>query len=221
MSIANANNTFALIHGQQNERMRVGRELHDGIGIMMSAVKMKTSAIKAESNEDKKKISDINKEIDKICSSIRSYSHQLLPPTLKKFGLKIALKDLHEFYTNTSKTNTKFNINIPENLTPVSEQLIYEISKNILSYFINQPPEYLQMSIYIFPSIKETKIKIQYKGATINLKNEHLQSIVTTINLLHGNFQVNLINAWNYIIQIEFPILLEDVIEDKSNSTPG
>jgi signal transduction histidine kinase len=205
MSVINSQNNFSLIQGQQNERTRVGRELHDGIGIMMSAVKMKMSAI-----QETAALKKLTGEIDTICSTIRTFSHTLLPPTLKKFGLQVALKDMIDEYKKKTKVSTNYNFNIPENLSDVSKQLIYDVIEDILVYFSNNKPEHLSISIYVLSSIKETQIRIQHTGNHMNLNDEHIKSVNSVVDLLNGKFTVNLLNAWNFRLNIEFPILLEE-----------
>lgn len=209
MSIINSQNNFSLIEGQQQERMRVGRELHDGIGIMMSAVKMRMSAIKTKDENELIALKNITNEIDEICSNIRLYSHTLLPPTLKKFGLQIALKDMFDDCKYQQNIALQYNFNIPDNLTEVSQQLIYDLMKNLILYFSEHKPEQLTISIYVISSINETQIRIQHAGANINVNHPNIKSIISIIDLLHGKFQINLLNAWNFKLQMEFPILLE------------
>ncbi len=208
MSLINSHNNFYLIEGQQNERARVGRELHDGIGIMMSAVKMKMSAVKT--NDTDLEIRKITKEIDAVCDKIRLFSHTLLPPTLKKFGVQVALKDLLEEYKIQHNIPLQYNFNIPENLSPVSQHLIYDIIRYLIQYFSAHKPEQLTISIYVIPSINETQIRVQHTGGNMNTQDENIKSIISVIDLLNGKFQINLLNAWNFRLHMEFPILLKE-----------
>jgi signal transduction histidine kinase len=209
VSLINSHNNFSLIEGQQNERMRVGRELHDGIGIMMSAVKMRMSALKVSDETEKNKLRAITGEIDLICESIRTFSHTLLPPTLKKFGINAALKDILEESKQLNPT-LSYNFNIPDNLSPVSQQLIYDFIKNMIRYFSDNKPEQLTISIYVISSIKEAQIRIQYTGTQLNLNDESIKLVNSTINLLNGKFQINLLNAWNFRLHMEFPVLTNE-----------
>ncbi|MFN8237461.1 MAG: 7TM diverse intracellular signaling domain-containing protein [Chitinophagales bacterium] len=208
MSLINSHNNYYLIEGQQNERARVGRELHDGIGIMMSAVKMKMSAIKT--NETDLEVRKITKEIDAICDKIRLFSHALLPPTLKKFGVQVALKDMLEEYKMQHTIPLHYNFNIPENLSPVSQHLIYDIIRYLIQYFSAHKPDQLTISIYVIPSINEAQIRVQHTGGNMNTQDENIKSIISVIDLLNGKFQINLLNAWNFRLQMEFPILLKE-----------
>jgi len=216
VGIMNANNNFSLIGGQQNERMRVGRELHDGIGIMMSAVKMKISTLKPNNKEEQNELNELTDEIDLICNNIRTYSHTLLSPTLKKFGLQAALKDLFENFK--LQNNLSYNYNIPSSLAPVSQQLIYDVIRKYLHYFSSHKPVQLTFSIYVISSINEAQIRIQYTGANIDTNHPDIKYIISIIDLLNGKYQMNLLNAWNFRLVLEFPVLIE---HQKSVSNSG
>jgi signal transduction histidine kinase len=207
MSLINSYNNFSLIEGQQNERTRVGRELHDGIGIMMSAVKMKMSAVKTTDKQEAAAFKKIILEIDTICDNIRSFSHTLLPPTLKKFGIQAAIKDMLEEFKQQQHVQLQYNFNISDNVSPVSQQLIFDILKHTIHYFTLNKPEQLTISIYVLPSINEAQIRIQHTGTAIHMNDENIKVITSVIDLLNGKFQVNLMNAWNFRIHMEFPIL--------------
>jgi signal transduction histidine kinase len=219
VSELNFYNNFSLIEGQQNERTRVGRELHDGIGILMSAVKMKMSAIKVHDLQQEKMLKQATNEIDRICSSIRTFSHRLLPPTLKKFGLHAALQDIIEAYRQQTQIPTTYNFNIPEKLSNVSQQLIFDIVENFIRYFTLHCPDQLSISIYIITSIRETQIRIQHTGAHININDEYISSIISVVNLLNGKFRMNLINAWNFRFHLEFPVLIDEAEPDRKSAT--
>jgi signal transduction histidine kinase len=221
MSLIHSHNNFSLIEGQQNERTRVGRELHDGIGIMMSAVKMKMSTIKVTDKKEENALKNLTKEIDTICSTIRTFSHTLLPPTLKKFGLQVALKDMIEAYKHRTQVTVAYNFTIPENLSKVSQQLIYDVLENILRYFSLNIPEELSVSIYVIPSIREVQVRIQHTGANMNVNDEYIKSVVSVVDLLNGKFRINLLNAWNFRLHMEFPVLLDEVSEKKLSSNIG
>ena len=139
-----------------------------------------------------------------------------MPPTLKKFGINAALKDILEESKQQNPT-LSYNFNIPDNLSPVSQQLIYDFIKNIIRYFTVNKPEQITISIYVISSIKEAQIRIQYTGTQLNLNDESIKlvnssikSVSSTIDLLNGKFQINLLNAWNFRLHMEFPVLTNE-----------
>lgn len=208
VSEINAFYNFSLIEGQQNERLRVGRELHDGVGIMMSAIKMKMSAMQVQDEKEKQRLRYLTHEVDNICDKIRALSHRLLPPTLKKFGLQVALKDVMEDY-KIHHQNFTYNFNIPNNLSAVSQQIILDFSENLLDYFSEINPMQLTMSVYVIPSIKEAQIRIQYTGTSLDVNHQYIKSVTSVNDLINGKFTITMLNTWNFKVQMEFPILLQ------------
>jgi signal transduction histidine kinase len=78
---------------QDDERRRIARELHDGLGQEMVALKMMLSGI---SRQDpallENQFSEANSLIDHATQQIRSLSHLLHPPLLDEVGLVSALR---------------------------------------------------------------------------------------------------------------------------------
>lgn len=89
--------TAAVMEAEENERQRIARELHDGIGQMMSAAKMNLSAIGNElsftTQQQKNSFEKIISLVDESCKEVRSVSHQMMPNMLLKSGLGKAISD--------------------------------------------------------------------------------------------------------------------------------
>lgn len=209
MSNMHAQNNFSLIEGQLNERKRVGQELHDGIGIMLSATKMKISSIKAKNTMEEIELKEILKNTDEICNNIRNLSHVFLPPTLQKFGLLVALKDLLENFKINSKINFTYNLNIPAKISIASQSVLYDFVQNLVTYFSYHKAEQLSINVYVLSSIKEAQIRVQCTGTYINEKDDKIQSIISVVDLLHGKHTIEFINAFNAKMHIEIPILID------------
>ncbi|WP_184547059.1 sensor histidine kinase [Mucilaginibacter sp. FT3.2] len=86
----------AVIHSQEEERKRIGQDLHDEVGGSLSNLRMLINRldnhIGAESSEPKGGI--YKQLIDKIIDDVRNISHNLSPPGLELFGFSEALEDL-------------------------------------------------------------------------------------------------------------------------------
>ncbi len=129
--------TAALLEGQEKERGRISREIHDGIGQMLTAVKLVLNSIKGQ---DELKI-ELKKMVDDTISEARRISFNLMPSVLLNFGLIPSVKILCE---NTEKYgNLKINQSLEENesLSEISfdkavnlYRLIQEALNNILKH---------------------------------------------------------------------------------------
>jgi len=84
----------SLIATQDDERRRIARELHDGLGQDLTVAKIMLQGIFREASLPESKeqeISDVNKLIDSALQQIRSVSYLLHPPLLDEIGLCSAL----------------------------------------------------------------------------------------------------------------------------------
>lgn len=86
----------ALLQGEEAERKRLARDLHDGLGGMLSVVKlnltnMKGNAIIAES--DLPGFQSALEMLDGSIRELRRVAHNLMPESLRRYGLKAALSD--------------------------------------------------------------------------------------------------------------------------------
>ncbi|GAB1857407.1 ATP-binding protein [Flavobacteriaceae bacterium MHTCC 0001] len=80
----------SLIEGEEKERLRVAKELHDGVNVDLSAIKYKLTSLIETNNAV---INEAVAMIDKSCEQVRAISHNLVPPALKDFTLVETLQD--------------------------------------------------------------------------------------------------------------------------------
>lgn len=115
----------AVIRTEENERKRFAKELHDGIGPLLSVAKMLLSGISYDKTSDinTKIVENTSQVIDEAIVTVREISASLSPHTLNHFGLKIALESLinklkpvkdltFNFKTNIGKSRINYNIEV-------------------------------------------------------------------------------------------------------------
>jgi two-component system, NarL family, sensor kinase len=95
----------AVIEAEEQERQRIARDLHDGVGQMMSAAKMNLSAFESSAHidqgEQKRSLDKIIGLVDESCRELRTVSHIMMPGVLLKHDLAAAIRDF------TDKLDTK------------------------------------------------------------------------------------------------------------------
>ena len=82
----------AMIEGQESERSRIARDLHDGLGIQLSRIKLFVEAHQELLPLSVKE--PLNQFLDEACTETRLISNDLRPYALSNFGLIPALEDL-------------------------------------------------------------------------------------------------------------------------------
>ena len=89
----------AMLKGQEDERSRLAKDLHDGLGSMLSGVKISFSNMKENVIMDAANTRAFEKSLDQLDNTIaelRKVAHNLMPEALVRFGLKSAVKDFCE-----------------------------------------------------------------------------------------------------------------------------
>lgn len=82
-----------LIRVQEEERKRLSRELHDGVGQIITALKMELSKLQAIDNEaDRGRLHRARAHADEALQTIRNVSRLLRPTLLDDLGLEAALQ---------------------------------------------------------------------------------------------------------------------------------
>nr|WP_295864354.1 ATP-binding protein [uncultured Chitinophaga sp.] len=121
--------TEAMLEGAERERRRVARELHDGLGGLLSGIRIKLSGV-SRSNEELDKIIH---QVDNAVSEVRRIAHNMMPETLARFGVETALQELCDSL-QTPQTVIHFEAFDIRKEMPVSAQLaIYRIVQEALS----------------------------------------------------------------------------------------
>ena len=95
---------------QDDERRRIARELHDGLGQEMVALKMLLNGIAQSPLSLQDYIGDATSVIDRATQQIRTLSYLLHPPLLDEVGLLSALRWYLEGLTQRSGIETKLEV---------------------------------------------------------------------------------------------------------------
>ena len=102
--------TKSVLKGEESERSRMARDLHDGLGGLLSGVKLNLSAMKGNSiitHENAQAFDHAITLLDTSISELRRVAHNLMPETLNHYGLKTALHDfVGEMNKNPATTLT-------------------------------------------------------------------------------------------------------------------
>jgi signal transduction histidine kinase len=130
----NARILSAVIKTEEKERQHFARELHDGLGPLLSSIKMNLSAIekKSISLQNKAIVERTEVNIDKAIDSVKEISEKLSPHLLKRYGLKKAIKHLVQVLQH-EKLQIDLNINMNQNRVNLNiELVIYRVTGELI-----------------------------------------------------------------------------------------
>ncbi|MCI4671263.1 MAG: sensor histidine kinase [Bacteroidia bacterium] len=131
----------AVLQGEEQERQRVARELHDGLGALLASVKVLFQTLEVEFPKalNSQHYRKAEKLLDHACKEVRSISHNMLSSTLKEYGLEQAIHSLVQLTANHYKLNIDHHTHGLEN--PLSEdvqlsvyRIIQELLRNVVKH---------------------------------------------------------------------------------------
>ncbi|MEM6769818.1 MAG: ATP-binding protein, partial [Bacteroidota bacterium] len=135
----------ALIEGQETERTRVAKDLHDGLGGLLTTVKAHIAA--GPENVEATEL------IDRACTSVRRIAHNMVPQTLAESGLEGSLGDLAaqlrvQGYTVDleiiGQPDARLDLHQQSILLRIAQELTHNVvkhanAKNLLLQLIDRP----------------------------------------------------------------------------------
>jgi signal transduction histidine kinase len=126
-----------MIRLRDEERRRIARELHDGLGQELSAAKMTVDALLKANQlpQAKEQVADVGGLIESAIKQVRSISHLLHPPLLDEVGLHSALRSYVEGLTRRSGIETLIEVQPSDfpRLVPDLEIAIFRIVQEALT----------------------------------------------------------------------------------------
>ena len=181
----------------EQERTKMARELHDGLGSMLSGIKHSFTAMTKDFNLDDKQKLLFHTNLDKLNESIkelRNISHNMASDALLKYGLENSLRD----YCN----NTSLNSGIPVSFTALDTKdlsineeksvhifrIIQELFQNIIKH-----SDAKNVVVQISNNNRQLYITVEDDGKGFNLAGTKgqdgigLKNIETRIKLLKGD----------------------------------
>ncbi|MAP55458.1 ATP-binding protein [Altibacter sp.] len=125
----------SMIEGQEAERLRIAKDLHDSLGGLLSTVKAHFSTVQREIEqlEQLNLTGKTNALIDEACLEVRRISHNMMPHALSLSGLKGAVEDIGEQLHEQGYEVTLELNKLPEKMDPTREIMIYRLLQEIIS----------------------------------------------------------------------------------------
>lgn len=125
----------SMVKGQELERNRIAKDLHDSLGGLLSTIKLHYDALPQvnEKSEAQQEFIKINQMLDLACSEVRTISSNLQPGALANLGLEQAVNDLVMKYQDVTEADIIFQAFGME--TPIASSKaihIYRIVQELL-----------------------------------------------------------------------------------------
>jgi two-component system, NarL family, sensor kinase len=207
--------TESIIKGQEEERSRLAKDLHDGLGGLLSGIKytlntMTGNVILSEQNANV--FTRALGQLDNAISEMRRVAHSMMPEALLKFGLNDALRDFCEGISQSGKLKVHFqSYGIENRLNQSTEITIYRIVQELLNNTMKHAEAtdaYVQLTKA--ENLLTLTVEDNGKGFDINnlAKNKGvgISNIESRVAYLNGKMDIQSNEREGTSFNVEFPI---------------
>jgi two-component system, NarL family, sensor kinase len=190
----------SIMQGQEKERSRMAKDLHDGLGGILSGIKLNLSAMRgnqiiqeADANIFSRSIS----QLDTAIQEMRRVAHNLMPEALLKFGLNEAVQDFCDGINQANTVKMKYNQygpSIPndQSLQVILYRIIQELSNNAIKY-----AEAKTILIQLTKNEADISLTVEDDGKGFNVaeleknKGVGIENVISRVNYLKGTFTID------------------------------
>ncbi|WP_020403302.1 PAS domain-containing sensor histidine kinase [Gracilimonas tropica] len=195
----------------ESERFKIGQELHDGVGQMLSAIGLMTRnlsrKLRSNSLPGVQELDEITEMVQEADQEVRQLAHGLAHIELQNEGLQVALKRLCERFQSLLKTNCAFicspGLDIEDRMMALHlYRIVQEAVKNAIKHGnANKIRVKLQKeSNYILLTVEDNGIGLFEDPNEQKFKGMGLSTMRYRAELLGGNFDIgNTSNGWTMV----------------------
>jgi signal transduction histidine kinase len=205
----------AMLKGQEEERSRLAKDLHDGLGGLLSGVKFSLSNMKDNLIITPDNMTVFERSLDLIDTSIkelRRVAQNMMPEMLTKFGLDEAMKEYCNTINNTKLLNVKYqSIGMETRIEKSSEIIIYRIIQELLNNIMKHAVA-TEALVQLIKEENRFNIIVEDNGKGFDMallknnKGAGIANIQSRVDYLKGKLDLHSEAGKGTLVNIEFGI---------------
>jgi two-component system, NarL family, sensor kinase len=175
---------------QDQERKRIAQDLHDGMGSLLSAAKLKLSGMQTNNG-----IEDTIRILDDASVELRNIAHNIMPATLSRIGLTGALQN---FFGRMKDGPLQFHFThhgFDERIDEEKEILLYRVVLELVNNVVKHAKaKNVTIQLLKYPESINLIVEddgIGMAGETNREEGTGLRNIASRVSYLKGNFSVD------------------------------
>lgn len=188
----------ALVQTQDNERKRIAGDLHDSLGALLSSVKLRFNSLQADVArklpEKSERFDTTIHLLDEAVQELRRIAHNMLPVSLERFGLEVALNTFIEQINVGGKLTIESQIlGFQRRLPLPTEMALYRICQELVQNVIKHANA-SHMRIQLIDHSDMISLIVEDNGSGM-IENQVVpgfgfSTIQSKIELLKGTFTI-------------------------------
>lgn len=205
----------ALVQTQDNERKRIAGDLHDSLGSLLSTVKLRFNGLQTDFEarvpEKFGRFNDTIRILDDAIHELRQISHNMLPVSLSRFGLKAALETFVEQVNASRQLETKLQIlglqrRLPEDMEIAVYRICQELVQNVIKH-----SGATSLSIQLIDHQDSLNIIVEDNGMGIQdgdlTRGFGFTTIQSKVNLFKGSFEIDSKPGKGAMVLVDLPVI--------------
>lgn len=205
----------ALMQAQNNERNRIARDLHDSLGSLLSSVRLRFNGLQHDVSEKvpekAQRYNDTLSLLDEAIHELRQISHNMVPVSLSRFGLRSALTSFVSQLNASGQLDVDLQIlGMEERLPEEMEVHVYRICQELVQNVIKHSKA-TKLRVQIILHNDSLNILVEDNG--IGMQKESItqgfgfNTIKSNVDLFKGTFDIESHPGNGCLILIDLPIL--------------
>jgi signal transduction histidine kinase len=217
-----------LVLAREEERRRLRRDLHDGLGPQLAGLALKLETLRNRLKDDPladSLLADLAKRTQDATADIRHLVYELRPPTLDELGLVMALREGVAQYTAQECNGMNISFDAPESLPPLPaavEVAVYRIVQEALVNVIRHAEaRACHVRLKLDESAGKLCLEIQDDGKGLLTKRRAgvgLNSMRERAEELGGRLTITSIPTGGTLVSARFPYRVID--RNRNDASP-
>lgn len=204
--------TQAVLDGETAERSRLARDLHDGLGGMLSAVKLNLFDMKQDvivEADDLIRFNKVMEMLDNSMQELRRVAHNMMPESLSRYGLKVALEDFCHSFSNVTFHFFGEDQRINQKLENTLYRAVFELMNNAVKHAQAE-----QINVQMILQAGRISITVQDNGVGFDLqeatKGSGLQNVRNRIRSVGGTVEIHSVKEQGTEITMDIDLNHDD-----------
>jgi two-component system NarL family sensor kinase len=204
----------SILEAEEKERTRIAKDLHDGVGQMMSAARMNLSSFyntaKIEDGDQSRSLVNIIQLVDDSCKEVRAVSHSMMPSALLNKGLSAAVEELTAKISNKELPVSLYSQGFSERLNTTTETILFRVIQECINNSIKHA-EASTLHISLIHDNDGVSITIEDNGKGFSKDRQQnedgmgLSNIKSRIQFLKGTVDIDSSPGNGTLVAIHVP----------------
>ncbi|MGB2868151.1 MAG: PAS domain S-box protein [Bacteroidota bacterium] len=218
--------TGARVTAQEEERRRIAREIHDGLGQILTAVKFNLEILEdtfAGGADERKRLVEVKNLLDNAMKEAREISYNLMPSVLDDFGLAPALQLFCEQFSKRRNCDVQFHAHgLSKRLDPSIEIGLYRIAQEALNNVAKHAGA-TETTVQIIMQEERIRMTVEDNGKGIALRSQvarnpgregmGLVSMRERASSFNGTLTIDSAPGKGTVVTVEIPLTKSEKVQ--------